>query len=58
MPLPLLILETPTNILAAWSFPITPFIALTLTLILYLRGWRIIHQTRPHHLPPWRAASF
>ncbi len=61
MPLPQLILgadSLPTNILAAWSFPPAPFFALTLTLTVYLRGWRVIHRTRPHKLPPWRAACF
>ena len=61
MPPTLLILDAdplPTNILAAWSFPIVPFITLAITLIIYLRGWRAIHQTRPHQLPPWRAATF
>jgi putative membrane protein len=48
----------PTHILTSWSFPIIPFITLTITLILYLRGWRAIHRTRPDQLPPWRAASF
>jgi cytochrome c oxidase assembly factor CtaG len=50
--------ELPDNILLAWSFPIAPFIALALTLIVYLRGWRAAHQTRPHELPSWRALSF
>lgn len=48
----------PANILAAWSFPALPFIALTIALLLYLRGWRAAHRTRPRELPPWRAASF
>jgi putative membrane protein len=61
MPLSLLILEAdplPTHILTSWSFPVVPFITLTITLILYLRGWHAIHRTRPHQLPLWRAASF
>jgi putative membrane protein len=48
----------PTNLLAAWSFPLVPFLALALTLIVYMRGWRAIHPTRTHHLPPGRAACF
>ncbi len=48
----------PENLLAAWSFPLFPFIAFTAALFLYLRGWRAAHHTRPHELPPWRAASF
>ncbi len=61
MPQFLLILDTnplPENILAAWSFPVIPFITLTIALILYLRGWRAANQTRPHELPTWRAACF
>jgi putative membrane protein len=57
MPLSLLTLEA-VPLLTAWSFSIIPFIILTITLILYLRGWRVIHQTRPDQLPNWRAASF
>lgn len=48
----------PANILAAWSFPPLPLIALTITLLLYLRGWRAAHRTRPAELPPWRAVCF
>ncbi len=48
----------PRNFLAAWSFPILPFIVLTLALIVYLRGWQAAHRTRPRELPGWRAASF
>ncbi len=48
----------PNGILVAWSFPLVPFIALALLLIIYLRGWRAAHKTRPHELPEWRAACF
>jgi putative membrane protein len=48
----------PANLLAAWSFPAVPFFALAVTAIVYLRGWRRAHQTRPMELPPWRAACF
>ena len=48
----------PANFFAAWSFPFLPFIALAATLVVYLLGWRAAHRTRPHQLPPWRAASF
>jgi cytochrome c oxidase assembly factor CtaG len=50
--------EVPGNLLAAWSFPSGPFVALALTLTVYLRGWRAAHQTRPFDLPAWRAACF
>jgi cytochrome c oxidase assembly factor CtaG len=48
----------PQNLWAAWSLPIAPFIGIALLLVLYLRGWRAAHRTRPHELPPWRAACF
>ncbi len=48
----------PANILTAWSFPLSPFVGLAITLILYLRGWRAIRRTRPRQMPAWRAASF
>lgn len=47
-----------TDILSAWSFPIAPFIGLTLSLAIYLRGWAIIRRTRARELPVWRVASF
>jgi cytochrome c oxidase assembly factor CtaG len=48
----------PGNLLAAWSFPIVPFLALSILGLLYLRGWRLARRTRPHELPLWRAISF
>jgi len=48
----------PANFWAAWSFPLLPLTVLTATLLIYLRGWRAAARTRPHQLPPWRAASF
>jgi putative membrane protein len=41
-----------------WSWPLLPFIALTVTAILYLRGWRQARRTRPRELPIGRAACF
>ena len=32
-----------------------PLVALTVTLVLYLAGWRAANRTRPRQLPPWRA---
>jgi putative membrane protein len=46
----------PANFWAAWSFPVLPFIALALTLVVYVRGWRAARRTRPRQLPRWRAA--
>ena len=48
----------PANFWTAWSFPVCPFVILTLALLIYVRGWRAARRTRPHELPPWRAASF
>jgi cytochrome c oxidase assembly factor CtaG len=61
MPLERLILEAiepPANFLAAWSFPVAPFLGLAIALIVYLRGFRTASRTRSRELPPWRAASF
>ena len=48
----------PQNLMAAWSFPVVPFIGLSLLLALYLRGWRAAFRTRNRELPPWRGACF
>ena len=46
------------SLLWTWSFPPLPFSVLSLTVLVYLMGWRVAHRTRPRELPPWRAASF
>jgi cytochrome c oxidase assembly factor CtaG len=46
------------SLLRTWSFPPLPFVALSLTVFIYLRGWRAAYRTRPRELPAWRAASF
>jgi cytochrome c oxidase assembly factor CtaG len=48
----------PTNFLDAWSFPLVPFVALAVALLVYLRGWRLARVHRPTELPTWRAACF
>jgi cytochrome c oxidase assembly factor CtaG len=48
----------PANLLAAWSFPLVPFLVLLLTCVVYLRGWRLAKRTRSSELPTWRAVSF
>lgn len=61
MHLALLILDAdplPQNWLAAWSFPLVPLVSLSLTLLIYLRGWFLASRTRPHRLPSWRAWCF
>ena len=46
------------SLLRTWSFPPLPFLTLSLTVLIYLLGWRVAHRTRWRELPPWRAASF
>jgi cytochrome c oxidase assembly factor CtaG len=46
------------SLLRTWSFPPLPFLVLSLTVFIYLLGWRVAHRTRPRELPAWRAASF
>ena len=46
------------TLLRTWSFPLLPFVALSLTVLIYLLGWRAAHRTRRRELPPWRAGSF
>ena len=41
-----------------WSFPVVPFLGLTLTLVVYLRGWWAVRRTRAEELPAWRATAF
>jgi putative membrane protein len=48
----------PRSFLAAWSFPLPLVIVLSITLLVYLRGWSAANRTRPHELPPWRASAF
>jgi putative membrane protein len=48
----------PQNLMAAWSFPVAPFIGLSILLVVYLHGWRAAFRTRSHELPPWRGACF
>jgi cytochrome c oxidase assembly factor CtaG len=48
----------PQNLMAAWSFPVVPFIGLSLFLVVYLLGWRAAFRTRSYELPPWRGACF
>lgn len=50
--------ELPANLLAAWSFPLLPLVGLSITLVIYLRGWLSLQRTRAAELPSWRAACF
>ena len=61
MPFALLIfdaVEPPADFWTAWSLPVVPLVGLGLALVVYLRGWSVARRTRPHELPPWRAACF
>jgi putative membrane protein len=46
------------TLLRTWSFPLLPFVALSLTALIYLLGWRAAHRTRRRELPRWRAGAF
>jgi len=48
----------PSNLWAAWSFPIVPFAGIALLLAVYLRGWFAARRTRTNELPAWRLACF
>ena len=50
--------EFPHGILLAWSFPPVLALGLTVTALLYMRGWRALQRTRASELPAWRAVSF
>lgn len=41
-----------------WSFPAVPATGITLSLLVYLRGWQQARRTRSRQLPSWRAACF
>src|SRR6267378_6139373 len=49
---------TAQAILSSWSFD--PNIALCMvgSLVLYLRGWFVLHRTTPARFPAWRAFAF
>lgn len=46
------------SVLTAWSLPLAPTLVSLLGLILYIRGWRILHRTRPEQFPIWRLVMF
>lgn len=46
------------DLLRAWSLPWLPLVSLSVTLVLYLRGWKMARVTRGPELPAWRAACF
>jgi cytochrome c oxidase assembly factor CtaG len=42
----------------SWSIPPVATIAMVLSAIVYLRGWRMVRRADPSRLPSWRAAAF
>ena len=46
------------SVLLAWSLPGAPTLLSLLGLFLYLRGWRVLHRTRPQQFPAWRLWIF
>ncbi len=50
--------ELGREVLSQWSFPIFPFVILSVTLVIYLRGWSVARRNRAQELAPWRACSF
>ncbi len=45
-------------ILSSWSFDPKITLGIVAVIILYLRGWRILHRTSPARFPGWRALAF
>jgi len=51
---------SPTSqaILSSWSFEPKMALGLAASLVLYLRGWCILHRSSPKRFPAWRAWAF
>jgi cytochrome c oxidase assembly factor CtaG/ferredoxin len=49
---------TTQAILASWTFDLKIALGLAVSLILYLRGWCMLHRTLPDRFPVWRAWAF
>src|SRR6266705_2508263 len=45
-------------ILSSWFFDPKITLGIVAVIILYLRGWRILHRTSPARFPGWRALAF
>ena len=45
-------------ILSSWSFNSGIAPSLVVSLVLYLRGWLVLHRTSPERFPAWRALAF
>ena len=50
--------ETVQNIFNSWTLPIPLTLAILLTAIFYLRGWRHLRLAAANAIPAWRATSF
>lgn len=46
------------GIITDWSWPWLPLVGLVVTAVIYVRGWRLAHRTRPRELPAWRMWCF
>src|SRR6267154_292728 len=51
---------SPTSqaIISSWSFEPKVALGLVVSLIVYLRGWFILHRTSPERFPVWRPLAF
>src|SRR5882724_3012342 len=45
-------------ILSSWSFDVAIVVSLVVTLLVYLRGWLILHRTSPERFQSWRLFAF
>jgi putative membrane protein len=50
--------EAAQTVLVSWTIPIPFTLALVLTAIFYLRGWRRLRLASTNAIPAWRAGSF
>src|SRR5216684_2753843 len=49
---------TTQAILSSWTFDPKIALGIVVSLILYLRGWFILHRTSPMRFPVWRLSAF
>jgi putative membrane protein len=49
---------TLADLFTRWDVPWLVTVAMALTAVIYVRGWRQIRRTRPAFFPVWRLASF
>src|SRR5580693_2587369 len=46
------------GLFTTWDIPWAVTTALAVTAIIYIRGWILIHRTRPEQFPVWRLLAF